>query len=405
MKKVPTFFSLFLFLPFSIFAQCVEDTNGQFIDLNGGPCLNTIVTAVPFLDIETNPQSVGLAGIGVVASPFNYSTALSQNPALLMRDKEVLDVQVSYMPWLRRLEVDNVRFLDFRFGASLDKRQAVGLNITHFSFGEISFIDPNGNPIGSGSPEEYNISGHYARQLSPAWSIGMGFNYFVSDLASGLVVAGQPIGKATSFALDFGVHHQKKFLFKNQDKLHWNVGLSVINLGPKISYFENSLNGDFIPSSLKLGTLFTYEKAIKSNTLYFSLAYQANKLLVPSPCLGPNCDLDNNGIPDHREQSVISAAINSFSDAPNGASEEWAEFTHHIGMESWWVFSKPYRVGLRGGYFSESITKGGRKYYSVGASFNFHNFAFNFGHIFSAKSASFAFIDTFSVGVGYNRIL
>ena len=252
MKKVLSFFSLYLFFSISLFAQCAQDADGQFIGPDGGPCLNTIVTAVPFLGIEANPKSVGIAGIGVVASPFNYSTALSQNPALLMRDKEFLDVQLSYMPWLRQFNIDNARFLDFRFASSLDKRQAVGLNIMHFSIGDIALTDPNGNIIGESNLEEYIISGHFARQLSPGWSLGLGFNYFISDLASGQIVGGQTIERLQSFALDLGTHYQKEYRLNGQDKLHWNVGMSIINIGPKVSYFSDAIHKDFIPTSLKL---------------------------------------------------------------------------------------------------------------------------------------------------------
>lgn len=52
--------------------------------------INTITTAVPFLLINPNAQSMGIADIGVVAASEYYESGLTQNPALLSRNEKVI---------------------------------------------------------------------------------------------------------------------------------------------------------------------------------------------------------------------------------------------------------------------------------------------------------------------------
>ena len=59
-----------------------------------GQSLNTITTAVPFLLINSNAQSMGSGCIGVVASDIYMQNGLDQNPALLSRGKKVLGFQL-----------------------------------------------------------------------------------------------------------------------------------------------------------------------------------------------------------------------------------------------------------------------------------------------------------------------
>ena len=76
-------------------------------------------------------------------------------------------------------------------------------------------------------------------------------------------------------------------------------------------------------------------------------------------------------------RSVLRGMFSSFSDAPNGFSEELKEFTISSGFEYW------YRemFALRGGYFFENNDKGGRKFLTFGAGLNYNNLGLDFSYI------------------------
>jgi hypothetical protein len=60
--------------------------------------------------------------------------------------------------------------------------------------------------------------------------------------------------------------------------------------------------------------------------------------------------------------SVISSIFSSFSDAPGGFKEELQEVNFSTGVEYWYN----RQFAIRGGYFSESLYKGNRKFFSTG---------------------------------------
>ena len=119
-----------------------------------------------------------------------------------------------------------------------------------------------------------------------------------------------------------------------------------------------------------------------------TIAIDFNKLMVPSP---PQYELDNNGnfiinpntnLPTilkgkDPNRSVLSGIFSSFSDAPDGFSEELKEITISSGLEYWYrdVFA------LRGGYFFENVDKGGRKFLTLGAGLKYNNLGLDFSYL------------------------
>lgn len=89
----------------------------------------------------------------------------------------------------------------------------------------------------------------------------------------------------------------------------------------------------------------------KENALIASLEF--NKLLVPTL------------FEDQLNSNLIQGIFSSFSDAPNGFSEELKEITWAVGME----YRFQNKFTLRSGYFKESPNKGFRQYFTFGAGF------------------------------------
>jgi hypothetical protein len=153
------------------------------------------------------------------------------------------------------------------------------------------------------------------------------------------------------------------------------IGAAITNLGTKVTY-TNSVNRDFIPSNLGLGVAYEMEFD-EFNSLTFIA--DANKLLVPSPCLGENgeCDEDGDGIIDTRQKGLFEGVFGSFSDAPNGFSEEMREISGSFGLEYW--YDKQFAV--RAGYYAEHYTKGNRKFLTVGLGLKYNVFGLNLSYL------------------------
>ena len=62
--------------------------------------------------------------------------------------------------------------------------------------------------------------------------------------------------------------------------------------------------------------------------------------------------------------------LGSFDDAPGGAKEELREIIYSGGIEYWY----DNQFAVRGGYFHEDDTKGGRQYYTMGVGLRYNVF-------------------------------
>jgi hypothetical protein len=103
-----------------------------------------------------------------------------------------------------------------------------------------------------------------------------------------------------------------------------------------------------------------------------TLTGDINKLLVPTPCQGVDCDQD-----ERNDQSPIAAIASSWSDAPGGFSEELRELTFSVGAEYWY----DEQFAVRAGYFYEDNSKGGRRYLTAGLGLKYNIFGLNFSYL------------------------
>ncbi|MFK7809808.1 MAG: type IX secretion system outer membrane channel protein PorV, partial [Saprospiraceae bacterium] len=259
---------------------------------NGGPCVNSIITAVPFLRIAPDARSGGMGDVGIAISP--DANSMAYNASKLAFVEKDLSIAATYTPWLRALGIPDVYLAYLSGYKQIDQLSTIGFSLRYFSLGSISFTDDNGNALGDGKPNEFEVAVAYARQLSPNFAVSLTPKFIFSNLAAGQEVQGVDITPGIAGAADFS------FTYKNDIKLNGKetdltVGLAVSNLGTKISYTK-SINKDFIPTNLGLGAAWNI-KADEFNSIAFAL--DINKLLVPTPCLGDDCDGDGNNIPDY----------------------------------------------------------------------------------------------------------
>ena len=90
-----------------IHAQCFRnEDDGKFYNLDGTPCTNTVVTAVPFLRIVSDARSGAMGDVGIAISP--DANAMHFNASKLVFSEEELGVSATYTPWLRSLGLNDV---------------------------------------------------------------------------------------------------------------------------------------------------------------------------------------------------------------------------------------------------------------------------------------------------------
>ena len=346
---------------------------------------NTITTAVPFLRISPDSRAGGLGDAGVSTTP--DANSIHWNAAKLAFLPEGQALSLSYTPWLSRLVPDiNLAYLSYYH--TLGRRQTLGVSMRYFSLGDITFPDDQGNTIGQFNPNEFAIDAAYALQLSRNLSAGVALRYIYSNLTGGQFVQGFQSRPGQSVAADIGLYYEGEEFDAGDMDARWTWGLSLTNLGAKISYTESG-EADFIPTNLGLGTGMLFEVDEYNS---FSVHLEFNKLLVPTPPVYARDstgqfirDADGNLIIESgKDPDVppVQGVFQSFSDAPGGFQEELNEITISVGAEYW--YNEQFAV--RGGYFYESQQKGGRQYFTLGAGIKYNVFGLDFAYLIPATS-------------------
>ncbi len=334
-----------------------------------------ITTAVPFLAITPDSRSGGMGGAGVALSP--DANSVHWNPAKLAFIDNKMGFALSYSPWLAKIINDmSLSYLSGYF--KISKEQTVAVSLRYFDLGEIFFTDDQNNPQGDFNPREMAIDATYARMLSEDFSLGITLRYINSNLTGHYQTSSVEARPANTVAADVSAFYNKDINIGNLA-----FGANISNIGAKVTYSKED-NKDFIPINLRLGSALKMD-IDPYNTITFALDF--NKLLVPSP---PIYETDANGsiINDPQgnpiivrgrdpNRNLLSGMFGSFSDAPNGFSEEMAEIMISFGAEYWYNDLFAARVG----YFYENQYKGDRQFFTIGVGFRYNVFGFDFAYL------------------------
>lgn len=340
-----------------------------------------ITTAVPFLLIAPDARAGAMGDAGVASSPDAHS--MHWNPAKYAFIEKDMGFSISYSPWLREL-VNDINLAYVSGYKKLDKQSAIAGSLLYFSLGDITFTDVVGNSLGNYRPSEFAFDLTYSRKLSDYFSGAIAARYINSNLTQGQSTSGgQETHAGQSVAADVAFYYQKPVRFDQNLKGTLAFGANISNLGAKISYTETT-ERDFIPTNLRLGTALTLN-IDDFNKL--SILLDFNKLLVPTP---PIYDIDTLGNPlfgpDNKKiilsgkdpnVGIVSGLFQSFGDAPGGFEEELREITYSIGAEYWY----DNQFAIRAGYFHESMYKGNRQYFTLGAGLKYNVFGLDFAYL------------------------
>ncbi len=330
----------------------------------------TITTAVPFLMIGPDARAGGMGDVGVATSADGNS--IYWNASKLAFVEKDMGFNISYVPWLKGL-VDDIGLGYVSYYKKMGDEQTIGGSLRYFSLGNITFTNEEGISQGSYKPNEWVIDLAYARKLSENFSAAVTGKFIYSNLTLGQNINGVDSRAGTSVAADVSMFYTNLIGIGGND-VRLNVGLSINNMGNKISY-TSSTQKDFIPTNLRLGT--SLEMELDSyNTI--AVTGELTKLLVPTP---PVLDADGNIVSPYLDNnvSVVTGMLQSFYDSPFG--EEMQEINIAGGVEYW--YDKQF--ALRGGYFYESAKKGNRQYFTLGAGLKYNVFGLDFSYLISTN--------------------
>ena len=353
---------------------------GQAIISGQDTSRRVITSAVPFLTISPDARAGAMGEVGSATSA--DANTVHWNGSKLAFIENKYGFALSYTPWLGKIINDmSVSYLSGYY--KITREQTVAASLRYFDLGDIFFTDEFGVDNGQFSPREIAIDATYSRLLAENFSLGVAIRYIHSNLTGNFSSSTIEARPGNSVAVDFSGYWEKDVLLSGANS-KFALGGSITNIGAKLSYSDED-NKDFIPTNLRLGTAFT-TNLDPFNTLTFGLDF--NKLMVPTPPvyeIDPTTGglaLDANKQPiiargKDPNRGLLSGMFGSFTDAPDGFSEELQEFMIGLGLEYWYndIFA------ARGGYFHEHQNKGNRKYFTMGVGFRYQVFGIDFAYL------------------------
>lgn len=327
--------------------------------------INVVTTAVPFLRISPDARSGGMGDVGVATIP--DANAIFWNIGKIPFAKSKSAIALTYTPWLKGLDLNDVYLVSAAGYYQLDDLQAISGSVRYFSLGNIQFTDNLGNDLQTYRPREFAVDAGYSRKLSERLGLGISLRFISSNLASGQSSSGSTYKTGTSVAGDLSLFNDGS---EGGSVSGFNWGIAFSNLGSKISYTNDASERDFIPANLGLGVAYV---DVVNETSKVTFGLDINKLLVPTPpAIG-----DSAGLVAYHNKGVVGSWFSSFGDAPGGFKEELKEFQISVGAE----YTYNDQFSLRTGYFYENPLKGNRQYFTVGAGLNYNVFGLNFSYL------------------------
>lgn len=344
----------------------IRELDGK--DINSSGYRNLIYTAVPLLSIAPDSRAAAMGDAGVASTPDVNSQHWNIAKYALIPTK--FGVSLSYIPWLRKLTNEiNLAYLAGYY--RIDKMQSVSASLRYFSMGQMVFTNEQGIRMQTHNPNEFAFDVGYSRKFLPNFSGGLGFRIIRSDLTGGFSnqnsVGTNKAGM--SYAADLGIYYQHPLKLQRMPA-EWAVGISITNIGSKLTY--NDVVKNFIPITLRVGGRFSLN-VDQYNAI--SALLDLSKLLVPTPPIyNAKHEITKGKDPD---VAVVTGMVQSFYDAPGGAAEELHEIYLATGFE--YLYQKLF--ALRAGYYYEHPSKGGRTYFTLGAGVAYNVFSLDAAYL------------------------
>ncbi len=351
-----------MFRKLSVFLYC----NFVFATIVSAQDYNPIHVAAPSLQIAPDARSGGMADTGAATMPDVYSQYW--NAAKYPFITSDAGVAFGYTPWLSKIVSDiNLLYASGYWKFGNDNLNAISASVRYFSFGDIDITNASDEFWRTVAPNEMALDAAYSRKLSETFSGAVALRYIRADYSTGddEIIAGN------AFAVDIAGYNESYFSMGRSEAL-LGLGFNISNIGSKISY-DGGTTSMFLPTNMRLGASLGYPINPK-NTISISL--DINKLLVPTPQLEANEDMD--------DISSIAGIFKSLGDAPGGFKEELQEVTWSFGAE--YVYANQFSI--RTGYYHENEYKGNRRYVTFGAGVKLKSFHVDAAYVISLSQSN-----------------
>lgn len=327
--------------------------------------------------IAPDARAGGMGDVGAATDPDVYSQYW--NPAKYPFTISRAGVALSYTPWLRQIvnDIDLAQLVGYyRIG----EHSAVSGSLRYFSLGEVmTGSDMSSDDNMTINPYEMSLDVAYSLMLSEKFSLSAGVRWIYSDLTYDYTEDTSP---GSAFGADLALYYQD-YLNLGSRECQLGLGMNISNIGSKIK-FGGDDNSEFIPANLRIGASLMVPIDEYNR---FTIAADANKPLVPTYPIQEDDETteayQQRVQKDYYDISSIAGIFKSFGDAPGGFSEELEEIRWSVGGE--YVYHDQFSV--RAGYHHESVNKGNRKYFTVGAGFRMSVFSLDASYVIAtAKS-------------------
>ncbi len=357
-----------------------------------------VVTGVPFLLISGDARASGMGDQGVATRVDAYSQ--QWNAAKYAFSTTEQGVALSYTPYLREIATD-INLAQLTYFNRINEGSAFAASLRYFGLGGVELRETAQQVPREVEPNEFSLDLSYSLRLSDVFSMAVTGRYLRSDLRIPSDIADATA--ASSFAADISMFYRGEEEVYQNFNGRWRAGLSISNIGPKISYTDDDLGENFLPTNFRAGAGFDF---ILDPSNVIGVYAEVNKLLVPTPpkaeyVEGSTTQLtpeSQDEFDDYTNTNEFAAIFSSWGDAPDGISEELKEFTWAIGAEYWYEDS----FALRLGYFNESEEKGFRKFLTIGAGFKYSSITIDASYLFSTSPVQNPLEGTLRFGLTFN---
>lgn len=365
-----------------------------------------ITVAVPFLLVAADARAAGQGDNGVATSADGFSQQWNPSKYAFATDQQ--GFSVSYTPYLTELAND-ISLAQLNYFNKYSDKSAFGASFRYFGLGDIELRPDFDSPAQVVSPNEFAFDLSYSLKLSEKFSMAVAGRYINSNLK--VATDNNDASSSGSFAVDVAGFYQSEELAYSDFNGRWRGGFNFQNMGPKMSYDNDDINANFLPANMRLGGGFDFILD-EYNTIAVNL--EITKLMVPTPQVSydgdgyQGTDMNGDGIVDKTDSDLakdeyksigwFEGMFQSFTDAPDGFSEELKEVTYSIGSE--YIYQDSF--SFRAGYFHESPDKGAREFFSLGAGFKYSSVKVDVSYLFSASKVPNPLENTLRFSLSFN---
>ncbi|MEQ8523378.1 PorV/PorQ family protein [Gracilimonas sp.] len=336
------------------------------------------VTAVPFLQVNNDARSIGLAGSNVAMN--NFRNGIHLNPATFGKANTLeFSSQFGYdglgTQWLPAFNADDLKFYTPQLIAGFDKL-SIGFQYTYFDLGNQFQTDQTGNIEDVFQPYEraHTISVSY--DITPHFSAGTGINFIRSSLVTGTTVGGQEVEAASQTTWDLGLYGEYPFQ-TDFAEFTPSIGWSITDIGNPIRYVPTS-RADPLPITMRGGLGFKVDFTDKPNTMtilsmsgYLSLSKTMARIKEDGSPMKP-----------------LEAIFNSWDEYTRFNGMEFVtlslkdQLMRHSGLEITFLEI----ISARFGHFYEHPMNGDRNYNTIGVGLHYKYFTFDYARLITDET-------------------